>query len=449
MPGAPDADVIVVGAGLSGLRAAERLAAAGLSVRVLEARARIGGRLHTERVGRAPFDLGGQWIGPHQPRVHALVRELSLGIFDTHQRGDAILRVDGRARRYAGTIPRLDPLSLLELQRTLSRIDRARRRLDPSRLGRVEDRALDDGGETLASWQARHVRRPAVRAVMNAAVRVVFGVEPRELPWSTFLFYAASGGGLMRLVEVEGGAQQTRFADGAQRLAFGLAERLGDAVRTGCPVRALEADGDRVTARLDDGRLTARRAIVAVPPALARRLVLSPPLPADRRRLLDRSPTGATTKHLLLYERAFWRDAGLSGEAVCGDGPIAVCFDNTNRDQPALLAFSVGQAARELSARPEAERRAAVRDALAALFGPDAAHPTHQVERDWAREPWSRGCPVGLPSSGVLAAHGAAMRAPAGPIHWAGTETAREHHGFMEGALEAAERAAAEVRAAL
>jgi monoamine oxidase len=69
------------------------------------------------------------------------------------------------------------------------------------------------------------------------------------------------------------------------------------------------------------------------------------------------------------------------------------------------------------------------------------------VEKDWAAEPWSRGCPVGLAVTGGLSAHAAALRAPCGPIHWAGTETAREHHGFMEGALESAERVAAELTA--
>ncbi|MEQ8980608.1 MAG: FAD-dependent oxidoreductase, partial [Deltaproteobacteria bacterium] len=83
---------------------------------------------------------------------------------------------------------------------------------------------------------------------------------------------------------------------------------------------------------------------------------------------------------------------------------------------------------------------------LVDAFGSKAAGFTHHVEREWARERWSRGCPVGLAQAGLLREHGDALRAPSGRIHWAGTETAREHQGFIEGALESAERVAGEIR---
>ena len=126
-------------------------------------------------------------------------------------------------------------------------------------------------------------------------------------------------------------------------------------------------------------------------------------------------------------------------------------MDNTSHDgaQPSLVAFSVAQPARELAALGEWERKRRVRDRLAGALGSRAASPTVHVEKDWAREPWSRGCPVGLAGTGVLSVEHDGLFAASGPIHWAGTETAREHHGFIEGALESAERAASEVLAAI
>lgn len=441
-------DVVVVGAGLSGLRAAERLCEAGRSVLVLEARDRVGGRLLSERIGEAVFDRGGQWIGRGQHRVAALASALGLATFPTHHAGRKVLWAGGKMRSYEGTIPRLDPLSLLELSRTLSKVDRLRRFVSLRRPDEGLHAARFDA-QTVASWQDENIRSPAVRGVMSAAIRVVFGLEPTELSLLTFLFYTQGAGGLMPLVEIEGGSQERRFVGGAQGLALGLAARLGDAVRLSTPVRAIEVRPDAVEVHHRGGSVRARRAIVAAPPALVRRIQFTPELPLPRRRTLDRSPTGATTKHILLYERAFWRDEGLSGEVVCDEGPFSVVFDNTSAEgeQPSLLAFSVGQPARELSILPVEERQRRVREQLGRCLGPRAAAPIQHVEHDWALEPWSRGCPVGLAVTGTLSDRGDGLREPFGRLHWAGTETASEHHGFMEGALEAAERAVREVLA--
>src|ERR671920_2466316 len=96
-------DIVVVGAGLAGLAAARDLLAAGLSVLVLEARNRVGGRLlnHTLE-GGAVVELGGQWVGPTQDRVLALAEELGVGLFPTYIEGEHFLAIDGNVERYAG-----------------------------------------------------------------------------------------------------------------------------------------------------------------------------------------------------------------------------------------------------------------------------------------------------------------------------------------------------------
>lgn len=156
---------------------------------------------------------------------------------------------------------------------------------------------------------------------------------------------------------------------------------------------------------------------------------------------------GATVKVHLLYDRPFWRERGFSGEAVFDRGPISVLFDNTSHDgaQAALLAFIVGDPARTWSLRPAVARRETVLRLVARLFGADAGHPTDYIEVDWSTEPWSRGCPVGVLGAGAMRVAGAAMQAPTGRIHWAGTETATVWTGYMEGALQAAERAVGEI----
>ncbi|MDX1620194.1 MAG: FAD-dependent oxidoreductase, partial [Nitriliruptorales bacterium] len=153
---------------------------------------------------------------------------------------------------------------------------------------------------------------------------------------------------------------------------------------------------------------------------------------------------------LVTYDRAFWRERGLSGEAVSTGGPISVTFDATSADGavPALVAFVVGRPADALRGAGEDGRRRAVVDHLAQLFGEEAREVASYADRDWSEEEWTGGCPVAVPAPGVDVSH-VDPREPVGPIHWAGTETATAWSGYLEGAIEAGQRAGREVVTAL
>jgi monoamine oxidase len=114
-----------------------------------------------------------------------------------------------------------------------------------------------------------------------------------------------------------------------------------------------------------------------------------------------------------------------------------------------LLTFFEGSAARHFTNRSPAERRAAVLDCFARYFGPKAKKPIDYVEHDWLRERWSRGCYVGIMPPGAMLDYGHTLRPPIGRLHWAGTETATQGAGYMDGAVQSGERAAAEVLARL
>ena len=447
-------DVAVVGAGISGLICATLLRDAGVSVAVVEARDRVGGRTLSETVtagGReARFDLGGQWIGPQQKRMLRLSKDLGIETFPTFEDGKTILDIGGRRYEYKGMIPRLSVFKLGSMQTALMKVDRLAKKINVESPIRSPGAARFDA-TTLADWRRRNVRASDVREIMDAGLRIVFGSEPDELSFLAVLYYVKQACGVRPMLDTGGGAQETRFVDGAQEVSLRLAASLGDSVNLECPVETISQSDSGVEVRTTRGTFVARYAIVATPPTMAGRIRFDPPLPPDRDQLMQRMPIGATTKFQAIYEQPFWRDRGFSGSALWTRGPVTVVFDNTSHDGEigCLLGFSVGQPARDLARLSEADRRGVVLATFENAFGPEASEPVEFREKDWQADEWARGCPTGIFPPGVLGQFGDALCAPCGRVHWAGTETAREWTGYMEGAVEAAERAAGEVEAKL
>jgi monoamine oxidase len=441
-------DVAIVGAGLSGLTAARALADSGREVVVLEARDRVGGRLLNATLGEGvQVDLGGQWVGSDHSRVQALAGELGLGLFPQLGDGKNLLDVSGTRRRYRGTIPRLGLGVLWDIFVARRRIARLARGVGAERPWAAE-RAAELDGQTLAEWCEANVRTPIARELIGLAGRTIWGTGPEELSMLHVLFYVSAAGSFDKLIDTEGGAQQDRLEGGAQALALGLAASLGERVVLAAPARRIEDRGSGVRILADGLEVEAQQAIVAVPPAVAARIEFDPVLP-ERLRLAERLQPGVLSKCVALYEKPFWRDDGLSGESVTDIGPVTLTFDCSPRDGSAgvLLGFVGGPEARELATMAPEERRAAVLGCFERLYGSRAAQPLDYAEQAWAAEQWSGGGPTSNFGPGGWSDCGPVLREPAGRIHWAGTETATVWSGYMEGAMQAGERAAAEVLA--
>ena len=152
-----------------------------------------------------------------------------------------------------------------------------------------------------------------------------------------------------------------------------------------------------------------------------------------------------------VYPTPFWRAEGLNGYVNSDRPPIQVTWDNSppSGKPGVIVGFVLGTEARRLTDQSPVARRRALLGALARIFGPRAGHPHELIEQNWSREQWTRGCYAGFMAPGVWSDYGAALRQPAGRLHWAGTETAEVFNGYMDGAVRSGERAAREVSARL
>jgi monoamine oxidase len=376
--------------------------------------------------------------------------EFGVPEYKQHNDGDAMMIVDGKKHRYGGTIPwTMSPWAVTNLGLGLHAIEKMCKSI-PREAPWEAKQAAEWDRISLGEWLDKNTMSKQAREMLDMALAGPYTSAASETSLLWVLLQMASGGGPTFVISGKGGAQDARPVGGMGAIYRQIAAELGDALHLSQPVRQITQDADGVTVNADDLAVRARRAIVAIPLAIATSIVYEPMLPVDRAFLHQRMPSGAIFKISIIYDEPFWRADGLSGQSASPGSPATLTIDAcTDTGAPGIICvITEGPAARRLGKLDESERKAVVIGELVDRFGSNANAHREFHEQNWTVERYSGGGMLSHAPTGVLTQFGYTLREPCGRVHWAGTESSAIMCGWIDGAIRSGERAAAEVMAA-
>ena len=441
---ASEHDVIVVGAGISGMACALRLEEQGLNVLVLEAKDRVGGRLLS---GKAPklgcqVDLGGAYISPKQRRISRLAKEVGVETYDVYDKGAAVVEIKGKAHKNTlGTV-----FESLDALQAAVQMDNLTNKVDVENPYAFKDYEKYDKMST-GEWAANHSFTEAGRDMLLSAFEGGACRSAQDCSMLFLLVAAKRGGSITFAGAVSGGAQECKFIGGSAQIPQLISEKLQN-VKLEHVVSKIDQTGDKVVVSCENGQeFACKQLVLALAPSILQNVTMVPELPADKRIYVDSMKHGKVVKIITYYEKPFWREKGYSGTVAFTDlkAPLLSSIDDCSPDgkRAALVGFMHTSAKYWMEQSVE-DRKKAVTEQYRLAFNNDAAlEPIDYVEYDWRTEDYLPGCyAASLPPGVMTEADIDTFKKPFDRIHFAGTETAKHFPGYMDGGVESGERAA-------
>ncbi|MFD2203421.1 flavin monoamine oxidase family protein [Shivajiella indica] len=444
-------EVIIIGAGFSGISASKKLNQANIPFLVLEARDRLGGRVYTKKLSEDLYlDFGGQWIGPGQDRMYELCREFGLEYYETYDQGNNLLDFGKKVRKFKGLIPKLDIVSLINLDLVLKKLERMAKSISLEEPWN-HPKAMEYDRISLAEFISVNCKTISCKKIVSLALETVFASELNEISLLHALFYIKSGRDLNTLINIKDGAQLHRIVGGMQSLIEKMAAPFHDKIHFNRTVKKILQENEVIKVKGEDFELTCKKLIIAIPPPLVSKLEFEPMLSGKKRQIIDRISMGQVGKCFMVYKKPFWRENDFSGQAFAdANSPFQSIFDCSPKDTKygILMGFTIAKRAREYFTKSKEERKNIMKGKLIQYYGNEAAEPLLYEDFTMTDEAWSRGCYAGLYPTGAWTGFQNAYSKAEGNILWAGTEASPIWFGYIEGAVRAGESAAESVRLA-
>ncbi|KPM39414.1 hypothetical protein AK830_g7172 [Neonectria ditissima] len=456
-------DVVVVGAGLSGLQAAVKIQAAGISCHVLEANDRVGGKTLTVKSSEdhpGVNDVGAAWINDtNQSEIFQLFQRYGLQAETQRATGYSLRELeDGTTDSFPYGEDKMDDEQAVAMDKIMSTLRRS-----------IEESNLED---PIAGPDATHldslafdeyineiVLSPITTVFANAISRSLLGVDADEVSALFVVNYFKSGTGIDNMLsDLRDGGQHLRARQGMQSISKGLAGELQpSSLHLSTTVRSIDQlAGQRCEVQSTSGAFfNCRKVIVSVPTPLYSSIQFTPPLPESKRLLSESTALGYYSKMVFVFSKPWWRDAGLSGIFDSDQGPVSFSRDTSipADDQWSISCFLVGGTGREWSKFPKATRQEKVWNQFRRVFASMVdvvPEPINVIEMEWAKQPHFLGAPSPVMKPGVLSSVGSAtLRERFLNVHFVGTETSVVWKGYMDGAVRSGQRGADEVIAGL
>ena len=405
--------VLVIGAGVAGLAAARALADRGVAVTVIEARDRLGGRIHTSDALGVPLDLGAAWIhGARGNPIDKLAR--TLGIATRATDFDSFYLYDHDGSRVSDSdiayIRQQFDALLVQLVQVAANLDESALVADAF--------AAALAGQSLSADETRALEWS------KAALSLDLAEDIDRLP----LFAVDDDRGF--------GGDDLLFPGGYRQIVEHLANGLE--IHAGQPVRAVEYGDARVSVRTGTATHTGTRAVVTVPLGVLAHgdIQFDPPLPAAKSQAMAGLRMGLVNKVAVAFDKPFWpTDRHFHGYASEPPGLFPSILDGQRQlGQPILIGFIAGSRARALADKSDQEIAGQFMQVVKTIFGGRVTDPTGVVVTRWGRDPFSRGSYSHV-APGATSASYDALAAPVGQrLFFAGEATHREYRGTVHGA---------------
>ncbi|QPC90563.1 flavin monoamine oxidase family protein [Mesorhizobium sp. INR15] len=417
-------DVVIIGAGFTGLSAALELKQAGVNFVLFEARDRVGGRVESRQNGLGErVDSGGQFLCQDMPELMALVRVRGKTLVEAYEEGEFVTQ---------------PPMSSGEAERTYFSSMAIR-----DRMNRIapDDPAI--AGLTVAAWLDRQDDSESSKSAFRSMIEGLWCQALDGLP----LWHLIDND---RRITNEVSELQYFVRETMHSLADDLASDLGGRVRLGMAVTGIERGAEGVRIDTAAGSVEARSVLVAVPPVMAAKIAHAPPLPPALAKALGVWRSGTVIKVLVRYATAFWRTKGLSGMVMWRDlHGLFACDVGKDEDHPALVVFIGGPLAIRWRGLGDIALRAEIIRQLTAALGGEAADILDLSYRDWSDDTWSGGGYSDLIVDAGATDAERTILAGAGSVHFASSELSPSFPGYIEGAIVAGRIAARKIIADL